>query len=103
WKDRGGLKAAQLLVDELPEFDVTRSDPVADGTVSDLACVVLSLTAFLCIATDTDVWLRPPALLLFVLFVPGWTLLRTYGGPASLLGYVGAIGLSTGMMLLLGE
>jgi len=97
------LKAAQLLVDELPEFDVTRSDPVADGTVSDLACVVLSLTAFLCIATDTDVWLRPPALLLFVLFVPGWTLLRTYGGPASLLGYVGAIGLSTGTMLLLGE
>jgi len=97
------LKAAQVLVDDRPADNAPRVDPVADGSLVDLACVVVSLVAFMCLATDTDIWLRPPAMLLFVLFVPGWTLLRMFDAPASMLGYVGAIGLSLGAMVLLGE
>ncbi|MFL6181360.1 MAG: hypothetical protein ACJ73J_03560, partial [Actinomycetes bacterium] len=97
------MKAAQVLVEDRPANNLTRTEAVADGTLADLTCVVLSLIAFMCIATDTDLWLRPPVMLVFVLFVPGWTLLRMFGGPASLLGFVGAMGLSIGSMLLLGE
>ena len=97
------MKAAPVLVDDRPAVDTPRADPVADGTLVDLTCVVISLVAFMCIATDTDVWLRPPVMLLFVLFVPGWTLLRLFGAPSSLLGFVGAIGLSVGSLMLLGE
>ena len=42
-------------------------------------------------------------MLVFSLFVPGWTILRRFGAPASLLGYIGAIGLSVGLLILLGE
>jgi len=97
------LNIAQLLVDERPDIAGSRADPVANGTVADLTCALLSLVAFACIATDTHMWFRAPVMLLFVLFVPGWTLLRMFGAPASMLGYVAAIGLSTACLMLLGE
>jgi uncharacterized membrane protein YhaH (DUF805 family) len=97
------LNASQLLVQERPDNTLSRGDSIAGGIVTDVACVLLSALAFVCILTDSDTWVRAPAMLVFVLLVPGWTALRMYGAPASLLVYLGAIGLSIGSMLLLGE
>jgi len=97
------LNASQLLVEERPDNTLPRTDPVAGGAVADVACVLLSALAFVCILTDSHTWVRAPAMLVFVLFVPGWTVLRMYRAPATLLVYLSAIGLSIGSMLLLGE
>ena len=97
------MNAAELLVEERPDNSFSRADSIPGGMVADVACVLLSALAFICIALDSDTWVRAPAMLAFVLFVPGWTLVRRYGAPATLVVCLGAIGLSIGSMLLLGE
>ena len=77
------MNASQLLVEERPDNTLPRTDPVAGGAVADVACVLLSALAFVCILTDSHTWVRAPAMLVFVLFVPGWTVLRMYRAPAN--------------------
>jgi len=96
------LNAAQVLLDDRANT-LTRADPVTDGTILDATCALLSLVAFYFIAVDSHWWLLPPVMLLFVLFVPGWTLLRMFDAPATLLAFVGAIAVSVGSIMLLGE
>jgi uncharacterized membrane protein YhaH (DUF805 family) len=97
------LNSAQLLRDDRPRAVVTRSDPLASGVVVDLACVLLTLVSFSFIASDAQTGLRAPLVLVFALFVPGWTILRAFGAPASLLVYAAAVGASFGLLIILGE
>ncbi|MEP7115796.1 MAG: hypothetical protein ABI862_21205 [Ilumatobacteraceae bacterium] len=88
--------------DEPDEVD-TRRTALADGVFVDLAATLLALVSFALIAVDAGTWLRTPVVLVFALFVPGWTILRAFGCPVSVFGFIGAIGLSIGLMMLLGE
>jgi hypothetical protein len=98
------MNPAQLLRRDGPTVDVASAASLADTAFFvDLACVFVSLVAFALIGTDSDGWIRPPVVLVFALFVPGWTVVRRFGAPASALFYVGAVGLSLVVMILLGE
>jgi uncharacterized membrane protein YhaH (DUF805 family) len=98
------MNPAQLLRREGPTADAAGVASLADTAFFvDLACVVVSLVAFALIGTDSDGWIRPPIVLVFTLFVPGWTIVRRFGAPASALFYIGAVGLSLVVVILLGE
>jgi hypothetical protein len=97
------LKTTEVLVEDRPEHVETRAAPLPDGTLVDAACVILALVSLALIGADSGWWIRPPIVLVFTLFVPGWTILRLFGGPASVLAYISGIGLSVGLMMLLGE
>jgi len=100
--DVAGL-ITELIREDRPHEVVTRAVPITNGTLVDLTSVILSFVALALIGSDADSWLRAPVVLIFALFVPGWTILRAFGGPASLFGYIGAVGLSVGLLILLGE
>jgi uncharacterized membrane protein YhaH (DUF805 family) len=97
------LNSAQLIREDRPSAVVTRADPLADGLLVDLTCVVLAFLSLAFIVSDADTWLRAPLVLVFALFVPGWTILRAFGMPGSLFAYVGAVGISISLIIVLGE
>jgi len=69
-------------------------DAFAAAIASALVAVVIA---------DVDMSLRPPLALLFALFVPGWTLLRLFDVPATVLSLMCSIGLSIAVLMTLGE
>ena len=66
-----------------------------DGLAVAIAIGIVALVLF-----DEPLWFRPAWAAAFVLFVPGWTLLRLAGVPLSSLTLLGAFGLSVVAMTL---
>lgn len=50
-------------------------------TQIDIVALLVALAAGLCVWVDTDLWVRPVASLAFILFVPGWLVLRLAAVP----------------------
>jgi hypothetical protein len=97
------LKTPDLIVEDQREHDVAVAAPLPPGTLVDCACVIVALVSLALVSSDSHWWIRPPVVLVFAVFVPGWTILRMFGGPASGFAYIGAIGLSVGLLIILGE
>jgi len=71
--------------------------------VIDATCALLSACTFAILVVQSDVSVRAPLTLLFVLFVPGWTLARLFGAPASVLSAIGSVALSIAVLIILGQ
>jgi len=84
--------------------------PIGDLTdaaiVIDATCALLSACTFAILVVQSDVSVPAPLTLLFVLFVlfvPGWTLARLFGAPASVLSAIGSVALSIAVLIILGQ
>lgn len=97
------MNIVQLLETDRLTDDGAGISSRANGILVDLSCIVLALAALVLIGTDSNSPLRAPVVLIFILFVPGWTILRRCGATASVLTYVSGMALSVVLMILMGE
>ncbi|MEA3186054.1 MAG: hypothetical protein QOJ74_2531, partial [Ilumatobacteraceae bacterium] len=97
------MKTADVLEIDHADSRPARAYPRADGLIVDLISACLAIATFVMIAADSSWGARAPIVLLFALFVPGWTIVRSHEAPASAFTYIGAVGLSVGLLILLGE
>ena len=95
---RGELPPPPPQVHGRPIGDLTDAAIVIDAT-----CALLSACTFAILVVQSDVSVRAPLTLLFVLFVPGWTLARLFGAPASVLSAIGSVALSIAVLISLGQ
>ena len=96
-------RMVQTLRPALEPDDSTRARPGDVATAIDGASIILAAALTTMIAIDVQIGVRPATALLFAVFVPGWTLLRTFDIPLSLMSFVGSIAISVSAMILLGE
>lgn len=68
-------------------------------TQIDVVALLVALVAGVCVWADTDLFVRPIASLAFILFVPGWLLLRLAGVPFTSLMVLSAFILSLVLMV----
>ncbi|MEY2445820.1 MAG: hypothetical protein QOE00_2400, partial [Ilumatobacteraceae bacterium] len=97
------MKTADVLEIDHADSRLARAYPRADGLIVDLISACLAIATFVMVAADSSWGARAPIVLLFALFVPGWTIVRSHEAPASAFTYIGAVGLSVGLLILLGE
>lgn len=83
--------------------DLTRARRWDVATVIDAASIIVAVALTTMIALDVHISGRPATALLFAVFVPGWTLLRVFDIPVSILSVAGSIAVSLSTMMLIGE
>jgi hypothetical protein len=99
------LESAQQRRRSTPAARVRPVDASAEAfaaTADVLAVMVAAAMAFV-LLLDVHTAVRPPLALVFVLVVPGWTLVRRLGATASLLTCITAIAVSVAGAMLVGQ
>ena len=75
----------------------------AIGSALDYASAALGALVLVTVAIDVRTPVRAIGALVFVLFAPGWALVRTFSAPATPLVMAGAVALSISVTLLVGQ
>jgi hypothetical protein len=93
----------QTLPPAVMPDDPTRARRGDIATVIDGVSIILAVALTTMIALDIDINVRPATALLFAVFVPGWTVLRVFDVPVSMMSIAGSVAISASAMMLIGE
>jgi hypothetical protein len=89
-----------------PAGSASSTAAASSGSIAlalDAVALVVSAALVVVLASGEHFLLRPTIALVFVLFVPGWTIIRAFGAPATWLSVIGSIALSLSVTMILGE
>lgn len=93
----------QTLQPRLEPADLPRPAQWDTGRLFDSAAIAVAAAVAVMVAGDAGGDVRALAALVFVLTVPGWTVLRAVGSPLSLLSGIVSVALSLSTMIVIGE